>query len=101
LNATVTGGTDGDIVEFYDGTTKLGQGALAAGKATFSWTPTTNGVHSLTAKFLSTTKVNESVSTAQKVSVTREDGTGGGGDTGSAGGSLGTILGSLGNIFGS
>ncbi|NMM92699.1 hypothetical protein B2J88_52235, partial [Rhodococcus sp. SRB_17] len=72
LNATVTGGIDGDIVEFYDGTTKLGQGTLAAGKATFAWSPAL-GAHSVTAKFLGTTKATESVSAAQNVTVSPAD----------------------------
>ncbi|OYD66752.1 Ig-like domain-containing protein [Rhodococcus sp. OK302] len=73
LSATVTGGADGNIVEFYDGTTKLGQGPLAAGTATFAWAPATTDAHSLTAKFLGTTQANESTSTAQNVSVSAAD----------------------------
>ncbi|NMM91764.1 hypothetical protein B2J88_47055 [Rhodococcus sp. SRB_17] len=73
LSATVTGGADGNIVEFYDGTTKLGQGSLAAGTATFAWAPATTDAHSLTAKFLGTTQANESTSTAQNVSVSAAD----------------------------
>ncbi|MFC4605421.1 Ig-like domain-containing protein [Rhodococcus kronopolitis] len=73
LTATVTGGVDGNVVEFFDGTTKVGQGALAGGKATLAWTPAAAGGHSLTAKFLGTTKANESVSAAQNVSATVAD----------------------------
>ncbi|MFC4603335.1 Ig-like domain-containing protein, partial [Rhodococcus kronopolitis] len=73
LSATVTGGVDGNIVEFYDGTTKVGQGPLAAGKAALAWTPAAAGGHSLTAKFLGTTKANESVSAAQNVPVSPAD----------------------------
>ncbi|SDE36536.1 Ig-like domain (group 3) [Rhodococcus tukisamuensis] len=73
LSATVTGGVDGNVVEFFDGTTKLGQGPLAAGKAAFAWTPAAAGGHSLTAKFLGTAKANESVSAAQNVPVTPAD----------------------------
>ncbi|WP_139280393.1 Ig-like domain-containing protein, partial [Rhodococcus tukisamuensis] len=73
LSATVTGGVDGNVVEFFDGTTKLGQGPLAAGKAAFAWTPAAAGGHSLTAKFLGTAKASESVSAAQNVPVTPAD----------------------------
>ncbi|TJZ77859.1 Ig-like domain repeat protein [Rhodococcus oryzae] len=73
LSATVTGGADGNIVEFFDGTTNIGQGPLAAGAATLAWTPTTTGDHSLTAKFLGTAKANESVSAAQNVPVSLAD----------------------------
>ncbi|MFJ7624844.1 Ig-like domain repeat protein, partial [Rhodococcus erythropolis] len=38
LSATVTGGADGDSVEFFDGATKIGAGALANGVATLAWT---------------------------------------------------------------
>lgn len=69
LSATVTGGVDGDLVEFFDGATKIGQGPLAAGKATLAWTPATAGDRSLTAKFLATAEVGESVSAAQNVPV--------------------------------
>lgn len=69
VSATVTGGADGNIVEFYDGMTKIGQGALAAGKTTVAWTPSTAGTHSLTAKFLGTAKAAESVSAEQNVPV--------------------------------
>ncbi|OYD70337.1 Ig-like domain-containing protein [Rhodococcus sp. OK302] len=72
LSAAVTGGADGDIVEFYDGTTKIGESSLAAGKATMMWTPAL-GAHILTAKFLGTTKANESVSPAQNVPVAPAD----------------------------
>ncbi|MFC9922617.1 Ig-like domain-containing protein, partial [Rhodococcus sp. NPDC127527] len=73
LSATVTGGADGNVVEFFDGTTKIGQGSLTAGKATLAWTPSAVGGHSLTAKFLGTTKANESVSAAQSVPVSAVD----------------------------
>ncbi|SDC80542.1 Ig-like domain-containing protein [Rhodococcus tukisamuensis] len=73
LSATVTGGADGNVVEFYDGATKFGQGSLAAGEATFVWAPAAAGAHSLTAKFLGTTKANESVSAAQNVPVAPAD----------------------------
>ncbi|WP_175478202.1 Ig-like domain-containing protein, partial [Rhodococcus tukisamuensis] len=70
LSATVTGGSDGNTVEFYEGANKLGEGHLAAGVATFAWTPPAEGQFSVTAKFLGTTAAIESVSAAQTVSVT-------------------------------
>lgn len=73
LSATVTGGVDGDIVEFYDGTTKLGEGALSSGAATFAWTPAADGQYALTAKFLGTATANESVSAVQNVEVAAAD----------------------------
>ncbi|SUE02360.1 Ig-like domain-containing protein [Prescottella equi] len=70
LAATVTGGAQGDAVDFYDGTTKVGTGTLSAsGVATLAWTPTTAGTHPLQAKYLSTTKANPSDSAPQSVSV--------------------------------
>ncbi|MFC4602089.1 Ig-like domain-containing protein [Rhodococcus kronopolitis] len=70
LSATVAGGANGNTVEFYEGANKLGEGQLTAGVATFAWTPPAEGQFSVTAKFLGTTAANESVSTAQAVSVT-------------------------------
>ncbi|MGW6379590.1 Ig-like domain-containing protein [Rhodococcus sp. NPDC055112] len=71
LTATVTGAATGNTVEFYDGTTKIGQNALGAnGKATYQWTSTTAGQHTLTAKFPSTNTANTSQSAPQTVQVT-------------------------------
>ncbi|NKV80600.1 hypothetical protein GS911_21850 [Rhodococcus hoagii] len=70
LTATVTGGAQGDAVDFYDGTTKVGTGTLSAsGVATLAWTPTTAGTHPLQAKYLGTAKANPSDSAPQSVSV--------------------------------
>ncbi|MGW0042904.1 Ig-like domain repeat protein, partial [Rhodococcus sp. NPDC003348] len=69
LTATVTGGAAGNTVEFYDGTTKIGQGPLVGNAVSIGWTPTTAGNHSLTAKFLATATAAESQSAAQSVSV--------------------------------
>ncbi|NKW65397.1 Ig-like domain repeat protein [Rhodococcus hoagii] len=70
LTATVTGGSQGDPVDFYDGTTKLGSGTLSAsGVATFTWTSTTQGSHSLQARYLGTAKASPSDSAPQSVSV--------------------------------
>ncbi|WP_345351756.1 Ig-like domain-containing protein, partial [Rhodococcus olei] len=73
LSATVTGGADGDTVEFYDGATKIGTGTLAAGAATYSWTPTAGGAHALTAKYLGNAKTDGSTSAAQNVTVSVPD----------------------------
>ncbi|WP_141124845.1 Ig-like domain-containing protein, partial [Prescottella equi] len=68
LTATVTGGAQGDAVDFYDGTTKVGTGTLSAsGVATLAWTPTTAGTHPLQAKYLGTAKANPSDSAPQSV----------------------------------
>ncbi|MFE3293464.1 Ig-like domain repeat protein [Rhodococcus sp. NPDC059234] len=72
LSATVTGGANGDVVEFYDGATKLGTGALNNGVATYSWTPVA-GAHSLVAKYLATGVADASQSAAQNVTVAVPD----------------------------
>ncbi|MDI9915225.1 Ig-like domain-containing protein [Rhodococcus sp. IEGM 1379] len=74
LKATVIGGALGNTVEFYDGGTKIGEGALdATGAATFNWKPTSKGTHNLSAKFVATSKANESTSAAQSVGVSQAD----------------------------
>ncbi|SEK70232.1 Ig-like domain repeat protein [Rhodococcus maanshanensis] len=71
LTATVTGAATGNTVEFYDGTTKIGQNTLGAnGTGTYQWTPTTAGQHTLTAKFPSTDTANASQSAPQTTTVT-------------------------------
>ncbi|MDH6282211.1 beta strand repeat-containing protein [Prescottella agglutinans] len=70
LSATVTGGAQGDSVDFYDGATKIGSGQLnGSGVATSAWTPSTAGTHSLQAKYLGTAIANASDSAPQSVSV--------------------------------
>ncbi|WP_258195554.1 Ig-like domain-containing protein [Rhodococcus sp. OK519] len=70
LTGSVTGAGQGSTIEFYDGTTKLGQGlSNASGVATYAWTPTTAGARSLTAKFPGTVIANSSQSAAQNVQV--------------------------------
>ncbi|WP_258195552.1 Ig-like domain-containing protein [Rhodococcus sp. OK519] len=70
LTATVTKGAQGDSVDFFDGATKVGSGALnGSGVATLTWTPTTSGARSLQAKYLGTAKANPSESSQQPVSV--------------------------------
>ncbi|MFC9925012.1 Ig-like domain repeat protein, partial [Rhodococcus sp. NPDC127527] len=68
----VTGGANGDTVEFYDGAAKVGTGALNNGVATYAWTPAA-GAHSLVAKYLATSKANASQSAAQNVNVSVPD----------------------------
>ncbi|RMI27627.1 Ig-like domain-containing protein [Nocardia stercoris] len=52
LTATVAPANAGGTVSFSDGTTVLGTGAVdKTGKATFSWTPTVAGSHSITANY--------------------------------------------------
>ncbi len=70
LTATVSGAAQGNIVEFYDGATKLGEGQInGSGVGTYAWTPTTAGARSLTAKFPGTAIANSSQSTVQNVQV--------------------------------
>ncbi|MFC9786603.1 Ig-like domain-containing protein, partial [Rhodococcus sp. NPDC127528] len=73
LSATVTGGANGDTVEFYDGAAKVGTGALNNGVATYAWTPSTRGAHTLVAKYLNTSKANASQSADQTVQVAQSD----------------------------
>ncbi|SDE36572.1 Ig-like domain-containing protein [Rhodococcus tukisamuensis] len=74
LTATVTGGAAGNNVEFFDGATKIGQGALdAAGVATLTWTPAERGAHSLSAKFGATAKAQGSQSAQQNIQVAQSD----------------------------
>ncbi|MCJ0905307.1 Ig-like domain-containing protein [Rhodococcus sp. ARC_M6] len=74
LKATVTGGVAGNIVEFYDGAGKIGQGALdSAGLATFNWIPNSKGTHNLSVKFVATTKANAATSATQSVGVAQAD----------------------------
>ncbi|MDV6207634.1 Ig-like domain-containing protein [Rhodococcus erythropolis] len=73
LSATVTGGADGDSVEFFDGATKIGAGALANGVATLAWTPADVRTHSVTAKYLGNAKVATSTSSAVDVVVSEAD----------------------------
>ncbi|MGH3890428.1 MAG: Ig-like domain-containing protein [Rhodococcus qingshengii] len=73
LSATVTGGADGDSVEFFDGATKVGAGALANGVATLAWTPADVRTHSVTAKYLGNAKVATSTSSAVDVVVSEAD----------------------------
>ena len=48
LAATVTGGVQGDAVDFFDGGAKIGTGTLDAnGTATYAWTPGARGTHNL------------------------------------------------------
>ncbi|MBP1050154.1 Ig-like domain repeat protein [Rhodococcus qingshengii] len=73
LSATVTGGADGDSVEFFDAGSKIGAGALANGVAILAWTPTTRGDHSITAKFADTARAVGSASAALIVNVSQAD----------------------------
>ncbi|NDK72452.1 Ig-like domain repeat protein [Rhodococcus qingshengii] len=73
LSATVTGGADGDSVEFFDAGSKVGAGALANGVATLAWTPADVRTHSVTAKYLGNAKVATSTSSAVDVVVSEAD----------------------------
>ncbi|MCJ0902358.1 Ig-like domain-containing protein [Rhodococcus sp. ARC_M6] len=73
LSATVTGGANGDPVDFFNAGNKIGSGALNSGIATYAWTPTTQGSASISAKFADTTKAVGSQSAAQNMNVTQAD----------------------------
>ncbi|EME19504.1 Ig-like domain-containing protein [Rhodococcus triatomae] len=73
LSAAVTGGANGDPVDFYDGGAKIGTGALNNGVATFDWTPANRGSHTLAAKFPATARANASESGTQGVQITDAD----------------------------
>ncbi|MDZ7911182.1 MAG: Ig-like domain-containing protein [Rhodococcus sp. (in: high G+C Gram-positive bacteria)] len=73
LSATVTGGAEGDQVEFFDGATKIGAGTLANGVATLAWTAADVRTHSVTAKYLGNAKVATSTSSAVDVVVSEAD----------------------------
>ncbi|RVW02144.1 Ig-like domain-containing protein [Rhodococcus xishaensis] len=77
LSATVTGGAQGDPVDFYDGGTKVGSGQLnSSAVATYEWTPSEAGTRSLQAKFSSTAKAKSSQSSTQDVQVNEPQSTG-------------------------
>ncbi|MGV0153522.1 Ig-like domain-containing protein [Rhodococcus sp. GB-02] len=73
LKAAVTGGAEGDSVEFFDGATKIGAGTLANGVATLAWTAADVRTHSVTAKYLGNAKVATSTSSAVDVVVSEAD----------------------------
>ncbi|WP_345353654.1 Ig-like domain-containing protein, partial [Rhodococcus olei] len=73
LTATVTGGAPGNVVEFYDGATKIGEGPLVGTAVSIGWTPATAGQHSLSAKFLDTAVATGSQSAPQSVQVGAAD----------------------------
>ncbi|WP_072691278.1 Ig-like domain-containing protein [Rhodococcus marinonascens] len=69
LTATVTDSAEVDKIDFYDGNTKIGTGALNKGVATFDWTPDTPGPHSLTAKYVGNSRAESTQSSVQTVQV--------------------------------
>ncbi|WP_460973224.1 Ig-like domain-containing protein, partial [Prescottella soli] len=74
LAATVTGGAQGDTVEFLDGGAKIGTGILNAnGTATYAWTPTAKGAHELMARFPGTARADDSESSRQNIDVLSSD----------------------------
>ncbi|PTR33766.1 Ig-like domain-containing protein, partial [Rhodococcus sp. OK611] len=73
LTATVAGGAVGNVVEFYDGAAKIGEGPLVGSAVTVGWTPSTAGAHNLSAKFLPTATAEGSQSAAQAVTVSAPD----------------------------
>ncbi|AQA21568.1 hypothetical protein BTZ20_1575 [Rhodococcus sp. MTM3W5.2] len=73
LTATVAGGAPGNVVEFYDGAAKIGEGPLVGSAVTVGWTPSTAGAHNLSAKFLPTATAEGSQSAVQAVTVSAPD----------------------------
>ncbi|RVW02247.1 Ig-like domain-containing protein [Rhodococcus spongiicola] len=70
LTATVTGGEQGDPVDFYIAGTKVGSDQLnSSGVATHTWTPPEVGAFSVQAKFSSTAMAKSSQSSVQDVAV--------------------------------
>ncbi|WP_072691259.1 Ig-like domain-containing protein [Rhodococcus marinonascens] len=78
LTANVTNGAQqivsGDV-EFYDGTTKIGEAPVRKGSqywkgtAALDWTPSTEGTHSLSAVYVETSKVARSESSKRTVQI--------------------------------
>ncbi|MFC4605424.1 Ig-like domain-containing protein [Rhodococcus kronopolitis] len=71
MDAQVLGGHDGELVRFFSGTTLLGSAPLAAGKASYTWTPAASqaGDHQITATFVASPLALESSSAAQTLTV--------------------------------
>jgi autotransporter-associated beta strand protein len=70
LTATVTGGSNGDGVQFFDGVTSLGTAPLSGGVATLPVSTLAAGAHtSITAKYLGNLTANQSTSSAGSVTV--------------------------------
>jgi hypothetical protein len=68
--ASQTAGTITGSVNFLDGATQLGSGAISSGKATFSTTTLTQGTHAITAHYLGDTNFASSTSAAVTQTVT-------------------------------
>ncbi|HVM50529.1 MAG TPA: autotransporter-associated beta strand repeat-containing protein [Candidatus Acidoferrum sp.] len=62
LTATVTGGSNGDTVQFLDGVTVLGTGTLSSGVASYSTSSLALGPHSITAHYVGSNIANPSTS---------------------------------------
>ena len=67
--ATVSGGANGESVDFLDGATQIGVGAISSGVATFSTTGLAVGTHSLTAEYVGDGTYNPSTSNAVSESI--------------------------------
>ncbi|MFI1965589.1 Ig-like domain-containing protein [Streptomyces pathocidini] len=76
LEGKVTPDTAAGTLAFHDGATKLGEAAVASGKAAFKTTALAAGAHSLTATFTpaDTTAYTGSVSAAQTYTITEPGG---------------------------
>ncbi|MHB1960104.1 MAG: Ig-like domain repeat protein, partial [Acidobacteriaceae bacterium] len=67
--ATVSGGANGESVDFLDGATQIGAGTISSGVATFSTTSLAVGTHSLTAEYVGDGTYNPSTSNAVSESI--------------------------------
>ena len=71
LNLFTSGVPDGETVGIYDGQTEIGQAIVTGGQATYQWTPSAAGAHSISARYAGNTKIAPSNSQAQTVQVTQ------------------------------
>ena len=67
--ATVSGGANGESVDFLDGATQIGAGTISSGVATFSTTSLAVGTYSLTAEYVGDGTYNPSTSNAVSESI--------------------------------
>ena len=67
--ATVSGGANGESVDFLDGATQIGVGTISSAVATFSTTSLAVGTHSLTAEYVGDGTYNPSTSNAVSESI--------------------------------
>lgn len=69
LNITTANVPNGSSVDVYDGTTKLGSAPVSNNQATYQWTPTTSGSHTIKVAWAGDAKFAASESQTQTVNV--------------------------------